>query len=825
MLQQARDSARRRLGRWLRPAANGPVWGGLAAFLLVAILLAAFFLRLAFARGASLYIDEYTTLLAAKYTAQFGVPITPSGVYYTPGLPFTYLEAAVLALAPFDSVLARLPSVLLGTGTVLALFLVGRRLFGAPAAFLAATWLALDPEAIIWDGRARMYALLHLLIVLSVYCFVVGVVEERRDRARHLFVLLFLAALLTQMEAALLLPALGLVWLLWQKPRDWLRPAVWLDLGLLAVGLVVRFLLHQLMILPGSGAPGQPRPFVALGGDVLAGLQALSPFFFAPSRRLATALFGLGLSGLAVQLFRHGWAYLRRERAHVASLSIFLLVVWTEMALVVGESWRRPRYLLLVLPWFFLVAASHADGMLRAAWGWCQRQWPGLRSGRLAEVGAQALMIPAVIAVAAWGTPWAVLATRYEDYGYDLAFKSVRQQWLPGDAVATIVPSASLLYLDRCDYLAIENGFEGYTQERNGREVEGWGLVPLLQSPAELEVALAAHPRLWFVVDTMRFERNFSPGFRALVWQRMIPQSYQRGVLVFRSDPELMSPNVSHASQVDFGGLVTLVRTDLETTRLQPGDSLRLAFHWQALVPLVQEYSIFVHVDNAERQTVALADGAPTGGLFPMVDWEPGDLIVDQRVVDLPSDLSPGTYRLNVGVYQPETGERLPVISEGDPAENQATVAFIWVGEQPVNPPPSHPVAASFDRQICLQGFDLETASGGTTVVAGEELWLTLHWGACGRVESDYHAFVHLTGEDGQILAQGDAPPLEGAIPTTFWPPGEVHLDSYLVGIPADAPPGPYTLQIGLYMLATGERLPLVEGGDALILTMLEVQQ
>ena len=731
----------------------------------------------------------------------------------------------MLALAPFDPLLARLPSVLLGTGTVLALFLVGRRLFGAPAAFLAATWLALDAEAIIWDGRARMYALLHLLIILSVYCFIVGVVEERRDRARHLFVLLFLAALLTQMEAAMLLPALGLVWLLWQRPRDWLRPAVWLDLGLLAVGLAVRYLLHHLMILPGSDAPGQPRPFVALGGDVLASLEALSPFFLAPSRRLATALFGLGLAGLALQLVRHGWAYLRRERAAIASLSIFLLVVWIEMALVVGESWRRPRYLLLVLPWFFLVAASHADGMLRAAWGWCQRQWPALRSGRLAKVGAQALMIPVVLAVAAWGAPWAVLATRYEDYGYDLAFESVRQQWLPGDAVATIVPSASLLYLDRCDYLAIENGFEGYTTERNGREVEGWGLVPLLQSPAELEAALAAHPRLWFVVDTMRFQRNFSPEFRALVWQRMIPQSYQRGVLVFRSDAEPPSPAVSHDSRVNFDGQVELVRTDLETARLQPGDTLRMVLHWQALVPLLQEYSVFVHLDNAEHGTVALADGAPAGGLFPMVEWEPGDLIVDRRSVDLPGDLSPGIYRLEVGLYQPGTGERLPVVSGGNSAKNQATVAFVWVGEQPANPPPSQPVVASFDRQICLQGFDLDTASGGTTVVAGEHLWLTLHWGACGPVEGDYHTFVHLVGEDGQILAQGDAPPLGGVIPTSFWPPGQVHLDAYQVGIPADASPGRYTLQIGLYTLATGERLPLFEGGDALVLATLEVQQ
>ena len=826
LLREKEDPVLRRLSCWLRSPTGQWRWGWIAALLLGPLLLVAFSLRLAYAQGSSLYIDEYVTLLAARQITQFGVPRTPSGAYYTPGLLFTYLEAAVQAMAPYDKVLARLPSVLLGTGTVFAIFLAGRRLFGTRAALLAAAFLALDAEAVIWDGRARMYALLHFLVVLAVYFFYKGVVEKRDDRARHLFVAFFLAALFAQMEVALLLPALGLVWLLWQSPRDWLRPAVWFDLGLLGAGVAVRFYLHGLMVLPGLPAPAVPRPFVAPGGDILAGLQALSAFFLAPSRWPAAVLFVIGLAALIVMLARKGWLYLRREKAALASLTIFLLAVWTEMGFVVGESWRRPRYLLLTLPWFLLVAASTADTGLRAAWTWLQAHKPALRRDEVAALGPVAMMAVVVILVGTLLAPHAIRASRTEDFGYDLAFETIRGQWQPGDAVATIVPAASLFFLDRCDYLAIGRGYEGYSLERDGTKVESWGLLPLLQSPDALDAALAQHPRLWLVVDTMRWERNFPPEFRDLVWQRMALVSSERKVLVFRSGPDLPPLSVHLPTQVDFDGRVRLLSTALGSTSLQPGETLPVAFYWQAQVPLAQDYSVFVHVDDAAGRTVVQADAGVTGGLFPMYEWEPGDLIVDRRAVALPTDLPAGWYRLNVGLYEPPAGDRLPVLSGGDGAARQATAAVFWVGERPAASPPAYPMVASFDGQICLEGYDLVRAQGREHqwVAPGETLGVVLHWGACGPVMEDLHTFVHLTASDGTMVAQGDAPPMAGQYPTRFWQPGEVLLDPYEVRVPPGTPPGDYALQVGLYLLATGDRVPVDGGGDALLLATLEVR-
>jgi hypothetical protein len=54
-----------------------------------------------------------------------------------------------------------------------------------------------------------------------------------------------------------------------------------------------------------------------------------------------------------------------------------------------------------------------------------------------------------------------------------------------------------------------------------------------------------------------------------------------------------------------------------------------------------------------------------------------------------------------------------------------------------------------------------------------------------------------------------------GLLPTTSWLEGEVIADEYEVPIKAGAPPGEYTIEIGMYEASTGERLQVrSEGGD-----------
>ena len=85
-------------------------------------------------------------------------------------------------------------------------------------------------------------------------------------------------------------------------------------------------------------------------------------------------------------------------------------------------------------------------------------------------------------------------------------------------------------------------------------------------------------------------------------------------------------------------------------------------------------------------------------------------------------------------------------------------------------------------------------------------------------MSEDYTVFAHLLGPynpatDGPLWAQHDSQPGWGSYPTTRWAPGEIILDDYQLILGDDVPPGVYTLEAGMYRLATMERVPVL-GAD-----------
>jgi len=85
---------------------------------------------------------------------------------------------------------------------------------------------------------------------------------------------------------------------------------------------------------------------------------------------------------------------------------------------------------------------------------------------------------------------------------------------------------------------------------------------------------------------------------------------------------------------------------------------------------------------------------------------------------------------------------------------------------------------------------------------------VTLYWQCRAPSDSDYTVFVHLLDVSGAIVAQRDAPPRNGAYPTSLWDAGEIVPDEYELAIPATAR-GPFSLAIGMYSPLTQKRLPV----------------
>ena len=79
-----------------------------------------------------------------------------------------------------------------------------------------------------------------------------------------------------------------------------------------------------------------------------------------------------------------------------------------------------------------------------------------------------------------------------------------------------------------------------------------------------------------------------------------------------------------------------------------------------------------------------------------------------------------------------------------------------------------------------------------------------------------YAVFNHVVAADGALVAQADGWPQGGRVLTNQWQAGEYVEDSYTLAIPPDAPPGPYTLYVGIYDAATNDRQPAFQDGQLL---------
>jgi len=121
-----------------------------------------------------------------------------------------------------------------------------------------------------------------------------------------------------------------------------------------------------------------------------------------------------------------------------------------------------------------------------------------------------------------------------------------------------------------------------------------------------------------------------------------------------------------------------------------------------------------------------------------------------------------------------------------------------------------HPLQANLGDQVVLLGYSLSSEE----VVAGEALPLTLVWQAQVQMTERYKVFVQLLDGHNHIVGQRDAEPGGGAKITTLWEPGEVVTDNYGVLVAPGTPPGEHRLIVGMYSLANGARLPVLDGGE-----------
>jgi len=110
-------------------------------------------------------------------------------------------------------------------------------------------------------------------------------------------------------------------------------------------------------------------------------------------------------------------------------------------------------------------------------------------------------------------------------------------------------------------------------------------------------------------------------------------------------------------------GLAVLSGYTVTPTLTQLGLTVRLV--WQATATPEIGYSVFVHLQGEGGRIWAQSDGVPAGWTRPTTGWLPGEYVVDEHRLSLPADLPAGDYTLYVGLYDPQTNQRLPTSGPG----------------------------------------------------------------------------------------------------------------------------------------------------------------
>ncbi len=115
------------------------------------------------------------------------------------------------------------------------------------------------------------------------------------------------------------------------------------------------------------------------------------------------------------------------------------------------------------------------------------------------------------------------------------------------------------------------------------------------------------------------------------------------------------------------GGEIYLVGYDLHSQEVRAGETAELTLYWRAAVPVTMRYKVFTHLLGESINPAAGSflwgqhDAEPDNFSRPTTTWPPGEIIADRHTIPLADDAPPGRYRLEIGLYDGLSGDRLEV--------------------------------------------------------------------------------------------------------------------------------------------------------------------
>lgn len=533
--------------------------------------------------------------------------------------------------------LRRLMLLLNVTGTVWFAML-GRRLGGAPAGIIAAALWAFETDilkvAVFATGDALAIPLLTLCVLLAVYALKAERYWWPAIAGMALGVLCFLCDY--RLPGAVFPGFAALLWRTWLFFRPgWRRALSWSMVG---AGVVAAASAIVIPRLPARLSPVAQATLSSHLWDVEGPLLILE--------RTSEMIHDSTLTVVLVLIFLALHSRLTAATIPPSTPALLLLgatlllIAWAGSAIRPYEDSLEniePRHLLPMHLMFMLLLAAAVGQLLSIVQSTPVRR---LMYALLAAYLLFSLVRPSLRLAQQYRTlPWAVIVRDWVD-----------------DHLA----SSTILVYDKSSgwFRSSEWGLPRQVSYDEWRvdDIRDFSLAALIEThhvtwallPADEHDRLSHEPEGQALLEKMLLMRKFIAP----------PQRHGAGTVLYRLW------RMQHETDVHFGDHIRLVGFDPPVTEVQPGDDLAFTLYWNATSTPPQNYSFFLHLVAVDDPgPLARLDGNPAldGRLTQTWDQSGETLISPRFTLTLPPDLAPGDYRILLGLYNVETGARLPV--------------------------------------------------------------------------------------------------------------------------------------------------------------------
>ncbi|MDM8520022.1 glycosyltransferase family 39 protein [Anaerolineales bacterium HSG6] len=639
--------------------------------LILPILLLAFFLRTYQLDNHSLRGDEAASVL---YSA---MPLSELGELSRvtdPHPPLYYATLHVWQILFGEAVWPmRFFGAVVSTVAVAVLYrLAQRTVYDVRLSLLSGLLLAVSPLQVWLAQDLRSYSLLTLMGLLSSWALwgllvmgerlrlQVGWRPTRLGKLLMSYILLTTACLYIHYYAVFLIAFQGLFVLL-NARRFWPIRGWWL----------ISQLSIALLIIPGLTLAAN---FI---GQAAGGIETIptADIFRLASTALLTGFtidqsWGLWLSLLLAPVWLFGLAWLLRLNWTAGTFwgLFFFVPVAGVIALSIDRPFFKERFLIQAQPAFCLLVSM---GLL--GWYDVTRLWLTKRF-RADGLGHVALFAP----VAGLLLLFFVNSLALSNYFFEPAYakskpwrfyhEHVRDHALSGDVMLTNFPEASVSYYSPNElpfYVVPEERDRSvdYRLERTAQVAQAYQRIwflPLLHQGFD-ETGDVLH---WLDQHADRVNQIFFPDYNLNLYltptsieARMIPQPtrFLHGVRLrgFQIFDKAGNSRLQTGGSESTGVLI-----------IKPKKTVTLSLYWQTERLVDQPYTVFVHLIAADGFNQTSQDNQPVWGTYPLPNWSEAEKVTDKYTLTMPEGIPTGDYRLRVGWYQSDTGERQAVIDE-----------------------------------------------------------------------------------------------------------------------------------------------------------------